>query len=74
MKFYEEILNSDDTLVEALKFAAETEGNMRWISSERLSKYRELSRIGCIELDQVATGGAIVYLTSEGRDYLEQYT
>ncbi|RPK31775.1 hypothetical protein [Paenibacillus xylanexedens] len=74
MKIYEEILNSDESLVEALNIAAETEGVMKWVKLEGLNKYRELERIGCIELIQIGTGGATVYLTSEGRDYLEQYT
>ncbi|WP_269452487.1 hypothetical protein [Paenibacillus jamilae] len=40
MKLYEEILNSDSELVEALKYAAETEGVMKSIGFKRPDQYR----------------------------------
>ncbi|MDP9675316.1 hypothetical protein J2W97_001299 [Paenibacillus jamilae] len=74
MKLYEEILNSDTKLVEALKYAAETEGVLKFVSYERINEYRQLSRLGCIDLEQKGLSGGVVYLTQEGRDYLDQNT
>ncbi|WP_339304351.1 hypothetical protein NST33_17965 [Paenibacillus sp. FSL L8-0435] len=60
-------LNLHNTLI----FASENEGILRVVKSERMSEFRELERAGYIELDQKATGMAIVYMTDRGREYLE---
>ncbi|APB76458.1 hypothetical protein PPYC2_16470 [Paenibacillus polymyxa] len=72
MKLYEEILNSDSELVEALKYAAETEGVMKSIGFKRPDQYRKLERMGCLVFQQTGTGYGIVHLTTEGRECIEQ--
>ncbi|MBU9706839.1 hypothetical protein KSP24_07845 [Paenibacillus sp. AK121] len=72
MKLYEEILNSDSELVEALKYAAETEGVVKSIGYKRPDQYKKLERMGCVIFQRTGSGYGIVHLTTEGREYLEQ--
>ncbi|WP_339193860.1 hypothetical protein MKY95_19020 [Paenibacillus sp. FSL P4-0176] len=61
----------EPNLLQALLFTQENEGVLRAVRSERMNEFRELERVGYIELDQKATGMAIVYITDLGREYLE---
>ncbi|WP_411735093.1 hypothetical protein [Paenibacillus sp. M2] len=61
----------EPNLQQALLFTQENEGVLRAVRSERMNEFRELERVGYIELDQKATGMAIVYITDLGREYLE---
>ncbi|WP_124115353.1 hypothetical protein [Paenibacillus xylanexedens] len=63
--------NLEINLYNSLIFANENEGLLRAVKSERMNDFRELERLGYIELDQKATGMAIVYVTELGSEYLE---
>ncbi|WP_145413423.1 hypothetical protein [Paenibacillus xylanexedens] len=65
------MLNLESNLYSTLIFAKENEGILRAVKSERMSEYRELERMGLIELNQKATGMAIVHLTDDGKEHLD---